>query len=57
MGQMQTEQAVRIIEAVGDAMPEPVMRAEPNMNFWPLLLLAIVPVLLGYWLNKKRRKK
>ena len=54
MGQVSTEQTVAIIEAVGDATRP--MKAEPNMNFWPLLLLAIVPVLLGYWLNKRRKK-
>ena len=61
MGLLTTEQAVLLIDAVGDAIPDPVMRAEPNMNFWPLLVLAIIPVILGvwltWWLNKRRKKK
>ena len=59
MGFVSTEQTVAIIEAVGDAIPEaaPVMRSEPNMNFWPLLLIAVMPVWLGWWLNKRRKKK
>lgn len=56
MGLLTTEQAVSLIDAVGDAIPDPVMRAEPNMAFWPLLLIAIVPVWLGWWLNKRRKK-
>jgi hypothetical protein len=52
MGQMSTEQTVQIIDAVGNAQ----MKAEPNMNFSYLLLLAVVPVVLGYWLNKRRKK-
>jgi len=57
MGQVSTEQTVAIIEAVGDAIaPAPVMQAEPNMNFWHLLWLAIIPVILGWWLNKRRKK-
>jgi hypothetical protein len=59
MGQVSTEQTVAIIEAVGEAMPNPTMHAEPNMNFWPLLLIAVAPVILApfvawWW---KRRKK
>jgi len=54
MGQVSTEQTVAIIEAVGDAIPDPVMQASPNMSFWPLLLLAIIPVLLAFWLRKKK---
>ena len=58
MGQVSTEQTVRIIEAVGEAMPD-TMQAESNMSFWPLLLIAIAPVILApfvawWW---KRRKK
>jgi hypothetical protein len=53
---------VAIIEAVGEAMPEPVMRAEPNMAFGRLLALAIAPVIiipLFLWVKKvlSRRKK
>ena len=59
MGQVSTEQTVRIIEAVGDAMPDPTMHAEPNMGFWPLLLIAVIPVVIApfaatWW---KRRNK
>jgi len=57
MGFVSTEQTVAIIEAVGEAIPEQPIRSEPNMAFWPLLLLAIIPVVLGWWLNKRRKKK
>jgi hypothetical protein len=55
MGQMQTEQAVRIIEAVGEAMPDPRMQAEPNMTFWPLLLLAVIPVAIGALITWRKK--
>ena len=57
MGFVSTEQTVAIIEAVGEAMPEPVMRSEPNMNFSYLLWLAVIPVLLGFALKKLWGKK
>ena len=60
MGQINTAQAVEIIEAVGEAMPDPTMHAEPNMSFWPLLLLAVIPVILApfvaTWFQKRRKK-
>ena len=59
MGQVSTEQTVRIIEAVGDAMPDSTMAAEPNMSFWPLLFIAIAPVILApfvAWWWKWRKK-
>ena len=58
MGQVSTEQTVQIIKAVGDAMPDK-MHAEPNMNFWPLLLIAVIPVVLAPFIATwfKRRKK
>ena len=61
MGFVSTEQTVAIIEAVGDAIPEqPVMQSEPNMNFWPLLAIAVVPVILApfiaMWVKKRIKK-
>ena len=60
MGQVSTEQTVAIIEAVGEAIPDPVMQAEPNMSFWPLLLIAVIPVVLApfvaTWFQKRRKK-
>ena len=54
------EQTVAIIEAVGDAINPDVMHAEPNMNFWPLLLLAVIPVILApfvaTWFQRRRKK-
>lgn len=56
MGQVSTEQTVRIIESVSDAIntnqPEAV---QSDPNYWWLLLLAIIPVVLGWWLNRRRR--
>ena len=63
MGFVSTEQTVAIIEAVGEAMPDPVvMKSEPNMAFGRLLLLAIAPVIIipfFLWVKKalSRRKK
>ena len=55
MGQVSTEQTVAIIEAV---QQDPRMHADPNMNFWPLLLLAVIPVILApfvaTWVQKRR---
>ena len=61
MGFVSTEQTVAIIEAVGDAIPDqPVMKAETNMNFWPLLIIAViaaaVPVFLTRWFFKRKKK-
>ena len=60
MGQVSTEQTVAIIEAVGDAMPDPTMHAQSNMNFWPLLLIAVIPVVLApfvaTWFQRRRNK-
>ena len=60
MGQVSTEQTVAIIEAVGNAIPETKMKSEPNMNFWPLLFIAVVgaavPVILTRWLMKRNKK-
>lgn len=52
MGMVSTEQTVRIIEAVSDAV-KPTAQPQ-STNYWWLLLIAIVPVLLGWYL--KRRK-
>jgi hypothetical protein len=54
MGQVTAEQTALIIDTTAEAIAK--NKAEPNMNFWPLLLLAVIPVLLGYWLNKRRKK-
>ena len=56
-----TEQTVAIIEAVGEAIKtDPVMRSEPNMNFWPLLIIAIVPVIIApffaVWFKQRKKK-
>ena len=57
MGQVSTEQTVEIIEAVGDAInaasPE-VVQIQPEPNYWWLLLIAVVPVLLGLWIKRKK---
>ncbi len=45
MGQMSVEQFVEVTEAVAKTN-------EPNYGW--LLILGIIPVLLGYWLNKKK---
>ncbi len=47
MGMIPTEQTVAIIKAVGEAIPEPVMKSEPNMAFGMLALLALLPMVAG----------
>ena len=60
MGQVSTEQTVAIIDSVADAInaatPDTVTQVAAGPNYWWLLGLAIIPVLLGYWLNKRRKK-
>jgi hypothetical protein len=59
MGQINTQQAVEIIEAVGNAKAQG-MHSEPNMNFWPLLAIAVVPVVLApfiaMWVKRRMKK-
>jgi p-aminobenzoyl-glutamate transporter AbgT len=59
MGQVNTEQAVKIIDAVGDvidkAQPDTVTQVQPDPNYWWLLLIGIVPVVLGWWLTKRKK--
>jgi len=51
---MSTEQTVRVIEAVGEVVNnQPEAQQEPN--YWWLLSLAIIPVILGWWLNKRKQ--
>lgn len=56
MGQVNTEQVAVIIESTADAIakaqPEVV---QPATNYWWLLTLAIIPVVLGYWLNRRKK--
>lgn len=52
---LSTEQTVAVIEAVGNAV-RPENKQDIGTNYWWLLLIAIVPVLLGYWINKRRKK-
>jgi hypothetical protein len=64
MGQVSTEQTTAIIDSITElvdaAQPDEVVNvvqpiaSEPN--YWWLLSLAILPVLLGWWLNKRKKK-
>lgn len=49
---MTAEQTVAIISSVGEV----VEKTKEPTNYWWLLILAIVPVGLGWWLNRKRKK-
>ncbi len=59
MGQVNTEQAVAIIDAVADAVdaaqPDVVQQVQSEPNYWWLLSLAVIPVFLGYWLNNRKK--
>ena len=61
MGQVSTEQTVAIIESVADAIdaatPDTVTTVIPEPNYWWALSLVILPVMLGYWLNHRRKRK
>jgi hypothetical protein len=60
MGQINTEQAVEIIEAVtatvDAATPNEVTTVIPpsEPNYWWLLLLAVIPVLLTFFLQRRK---
>lgn len=61
MGQVSTEQTVAIIDSVANALntKAPVTKViieTPDPNYWWLLSLGVIPVVLGWWLNKKRKK-
>jgi len=61
MGQLSTEQTTEILDSVTGLVTAvnhetTNLVAEPNMNFWHLLWLAIIPVFLGWWLNRKGKK-
>ena len=55
MGQVSTEQVVAIIDAV---QPEAAVSSEPN--YWWLMLIAVVPVVLApfvaTWFQKRKLK-
>ena len=59
MGQVSTEQTTAIIESVAkviDAVqPDTVTNIQPDPNYWWLLILAVVPILLGFILNKRKK--
>ena len=57
MGQVSTEQTAIIIDSTARAIAQNKMEAQPNMNFWPLLLLGIIPAWFTWWLNNRRKKK
>ena len=56
MGLITAEQTTAIIESVAEVVeasnPTPVT---PEQSYWWWLSLAIVPVVLGWWLNKKKK--
>ena len=49
MGMVSTEQTVRVIEAVGEV----VERQQPETNYWWLLIIAVIPVIVGFLLKRK----
>lgn len=49
MGQLSTEQAVRLVNAIGEAIPKP----EPQ-NYWFLLLISLIAVLSSWCLTRKK---
>ena len=64
MGLVNTEQTVAIIDAVGEAInnaqPEPIP-VTPDVNYWALGLIALVPIIAGgvlaFFKTKKKKKE
>lgn len=58
MGQVSTEQTVKIIESVAEAIKPtetPIIQVvQPDPNYWWLLSLAIIPVLLTFFLQRRK---
>jgi hypothetical protein len=59
MGFVNTEQTTAIIESVAKvvdaANPDTVTQPQPEPNYWWALSLVIIPVVLGWWLNKRKK--
>ncbi len=53
MGQINTEQATRLIETTAEAIANTQPEPEPT-NYWWLLAIAVIPVLLGVWWKGKK---
>jgi len=58
MGFVNTEQTTAIIESVAKVVEasNPVVPVTPQQSYWWWLSLGIIPVLLGWWLNKRKKK-
>jgi hypothetical protein len=58
MGRPTAEQTVAIIDSVANAIdaatPEVVKEVQPEPNYWWLLSLAIIPVIIGWLLNRRK---
>ena len=61
MGQVSTEQTVRIIEAVGEAIGDAQVETTiiaNDTNYWWLAIIAVLPIIAGViWGWLKTRKK
>ena len=59
MGFVNTEQTTAIIESVAKVVeasnPETTTVAPTDTNYWWLLLIGIIPVVLGWWLTKRKK--
>jgi len=59
MGLVSTEQTTAILNSAAKLVeasnPDVIMKAEPNMNYWWLLAIAVVPVWFGWWLKRKKK--
>jgi len=53
MGQMSAEQSIRFVEATADAIARTQPEPESTNYLW-LLLIAVIPILLGWWLKGRK---
>ena len=56
MGQP-AEQTALILEKTAEVIEASKMHAEPNMNYWWMLAIGVVPVVVGWVLHSYFKKK
>ena len=57
MGFVSTEQTTAIIDSVAKVVDaaNPSVPVSPQQSYWWWLSLGIIPVVLGWWLNRRKK--